>query len=103
MEKEKNEQSAINGNGGNKTRRIMIFALIVFVVAASFIGIAFLTRRPVLAPPARPAMGSIVGRIACIMRSDKPLMHMALHAWAAVRCGYSHAARYMLCWACTQQ
>ncbi|MFA6285607.1 MAG: HlyD family secretion protein [Parcubacteria group bacterium] len=42
MEKEKNEQSAINGNGGNKTRRIMIFALIVFVVAASFIGIVYL-------------------------------------------------------------
>jgi multidrug resistance efflux pump len=42
MENEKNEQSAINSNGGNKTRRIMIFALIIFVVAASFIGIVYL-------------------------------------------------------------
>jgi multidrug resistance efflux pump len=44
MEQEKNNQSANGdgGNGENKTRRIMIFALVVFVVAASFIGLVYL-------------------------------------------------------------
>ena len=45
MEQEKNNQTE-NGNnstkGENKTRRIMVFVLVVFVVAASFIGLVYL-------------------------------------------------------------
>ena len=47
MEQQKNNHNPNNDNhsasvGENKTRRIMIFALIVFVVAASFIGLVYL-------------------------------------------------------------
>jgi len=37
-----NDNNGNGDNGGNKTRRVMIFALIVFVVAASFIGLVYL-------------------------------------------------------------
>jgi multidrug resistance efflux pump len=45
MEQKKNNQNEISHNttqGENKTRRIMIFALIVFVVAASFISLVYI-------------------------------------------------------------
>ena len=42
MEQAKNNPVANSGNGENKTRRIMIVVLIVFVIAASAIGLVYL-------------------------------------------------------------